>query len=350
MSMIDMPDDAAKVIGPLGVGEIDRKTYIGGADIASLLGLDPYNKTPLTTYVAKIGERQGIIDPEKKRFLERRKRWEPVVVQMLREEFAGEIVSVNERYTDAEHPFLAAEIDFEWRDIDGSIQNGEIKTVSPFAFNERGGWGEAGTDQVPIHYFAQVQWGLGIKGRRVCIVAAMAGLDDMVFYRVERDDQAIADMRDVAVRFWNENVLARVPPPPLTMSDCLMLFKKHRGRPVDLDEEHAEAVANLRVVRETIDALKGDQAELELKVAKYVCDAWGVPMELRRKSDGVVAPEIGEDVKDNAALIRDGKVLCAWAAGRGAHLDQKRLGEDHPEIKREYTIAHHYRSFRFPKS
>jgi predicted phage-related endonuclease len=334
----------------VGVGDKDRRTYIGGSDIAALLGLDPYGKTPLTVYLAKIGEAQGIMDPEKKRFLERRKRWEPVVVQMLREEFDGEIVSVNERYVDQDHDFLAAEIDFEWRDTDGSVQNGEIKTVSPFAFNERGGWGEAGTDQVPIHYFAQNQWGLGIKRRRTCIVAAMAGLDTMVFYRVDRDDQAIADMRDVAVAFWRDHVLAKLPPAPLTMGDCLTLFKKHRGRPVDLDEEHAEAVANLRAVRSNIDALKGDQAELELKVAKYVCAAWSVPLELREKSDGSAVPTIHEDIKDNAALIHDGRVLCTWAAGKGAHLDQKRLGLDHPEIKREYMVSHHYRNFRFPKS
>jgi hypothetical protein len=107
--------------------------------------------------MAKIGEAQGIMDPEKKRSSSAASAGSRSVVQMLREEFDGEIVSVNERYVDQDHDFLAAEIDFEWRDADGSIQNGEIKTVSPFAFNERGGWGEAGTDQVPIHYFAQNQ-------------------------------------------------------------------------------------------------------------------------------------------------------------------------------------------------
>jgi predicted phage-related endonuclease len=66
-------------------GDKDRRTYIGGSDIAGILGLDPYGKTPLTVYLAKIGELEGITDPEKKKFLERRKRWEgPIVADAAR--------------------------------------------------------------------------------------------------------------------------------------------------------------------------------------------------------------------------------------------------------------------------
>jgi predicted phage-related endonuclease len=318
------------------VGEKDRRTYIGGSDIAALLGLDPYGKTPLTVYMAKIGERSGTPDPERERFLARRKRWEGPIVQMLREEFDGEIVAINNRYVDPEHDFLAAEIDFEWRDADGSIQNGEIKTVSPFAFNERSGWGDAGTDEIPVHYHAQVMHGLGVTGRRTCIVCAMAGLDTMVFYRVDRDDETITGMREVAVSFWRRHVTGKLPPSPITMGDVGLLFKRHNGRPVELDDETAQALRNLRAVREQLKALEGDEAELELTVAKYVCNAWGV-----------VAPE---ESKDNAALIHAGVEIAKWSAGKGSHLDQARFAADHPDIKAAYTVPHYYRTFRFKKT
>jgi predicted phage-related endonuclease len=334
---MDIASDLEPVLGKQrNAGEMDRRTYIGGSDIAALLGLDPYGKTPLSVYMAKIGEASGIMDPEKKKFLERRKRWEGPIVEMLREEFDGEIVAINQRYVDEEYPFLAAEIDFEWRDADGSIQNGEIKTVSPFAFNEKSGWGDAGTDQIPVHYHAQVMHGLGVKRRRTCIVCAMAGLDTMVFYRVDRDDETIAGMRDVAVTFWRDHVEALVPPQPITLADTMILFKCYRGRPVELDDEHAQALLNLRALRAQLQALQGDEAELTLKVAKYVCTAWGID-----------APE---ESTDNAALIHNGIELAKWSAGRGAHLDQKRLAIDHPEIKAAYTVPHYFRSFRFKKS
>lgn len=325
--------------------EMDRRTYIGGSDIAAILGIDPYGKTPLTVYQAKRGELEGRMDPEKVKFLARRKRWEGPIVEMLREEFDGQIVAVNERYADAEHDFLAAEIDFEWVDGDGNLQNGEIKTVSPFAFNERSGWGEAGSADIPVHYHAQVMHGLGVKRRQICIVAAMAGLDTMVFYRVDADGTVIAGMRDIAVRFWTDHVLAGVQPEPISMADVGRLFNKRRGRPVDLDAETAEAFERLRIVRGQIAALEGDQAEIEFDVAKFVCAQWGVEPPQLEKDGKVVA----EHVKENSALIFEGRTLGTWNAGRGSHLDQKRLAAEHPDIKATYTVAHHYRTFRFAK-
>lgn len=330
--------------------EMDRRTYIGGSDIAAILGVDPYGKTPLTVYQAKRGELEGRMDPEKIRFLQRRKRWEGPIIEMLREEFDGQIVAANQRYPDAEHDFLAAEIDFEWIDGDGNPQNGEIKTVSPFAFNERSGWGEAGTADIPVHYHAQVMFGLGIKradriARTSCVTAAMAGLDSMAFYRVDRDDETIAGIRDIAVRFWNENVLAGVPPEPLDMADVGRLFNKRWGRPVDLDLEAAEAFERLRMVRAQIAALEGDQAEAELEVAKFVCKQWGLAEPALEKDGKVVV----DHVKENSALMFDGRVLGTWNAGRGSHLDQKRLAAEKPEIKLEYTVPHFYRTFRFAK-
>lgn len=319
------------------VGAIDRRTYLGGSDAAAVLGIDPYGKTPLTCYLAKIGELAGTMDPEKKKFLERRKRWEGPIVAMLREEFDGQIVAVNARYVDPEHDFMAAEIDFEWTDADGVIQNGEIKTVSPFAFNESSGWGAAGSDEIPVHYHAQVMHGLMVTGRQSCIVAAMAGLDTMVFYRIERDDETIAGMREAEVAFWKDNVLARVPPEPITMGDAMRLFNRRKGRPVELDDETAEAFENLRLVRDKVKAFEGDQAALELQVAKFVCKAWSVDETLL------------EVVADNALLTHGGKTLGKWAAGRGAHLDQQRLATEYPEIKKALTVEHFYRSFRFAK-
>ena len=319
------------------VGDIDRRTYLGGSDAAAVLGLDPYGKTPLTVYLAKIGELGGTPDPDREKFLKRRKRFEEPIVAMLREEFGGEIIATNARYIDPEHGFLAAEIDFEWADADGVIQNGEIKTVSPFAFNEGAGWGEAGTDQVPVHYHAQVMHGLMVTGRHVCILAALAGLDTMVFYRIERDEETIAALRAAEVKFWREHVEARVPPEPVTMADAQRLFARRNGRPVDLDDETAEALANLRKVRAAINAHEGEKADLELQVAKAICKAWGVP-------------EGDEPPKDAAELFHNGRKVATWRRGRSTYLDQKALGAAHPEIRAEFTRETNFRAFYFPKS
>lgn len=239
--------------------QYDRRKYLGGSNAAAVMGLGAYGNTPLTCYLAKIREGAEEMDPKRELFLQRRKRWEGPIIEMLREEFDAEIVSVNRRYLDREHDFLAAEIDFEWRDVDGSIQNGEIKTVSPFAFGERDGWGEAGTADIPVHYAAQVMHGLGLTGRQTCIVAAMVGLDTMVFYRVERDEETIAAMRERMVSFWRNNVLARVPPEPISYEDCLKLTLRMRGKPVEIDDQIAARLSLLRELREESRAIDGTE-------------------------------------------------------------------------------------------
>ncbi|MBK8916338.1 MAG: YqaJ viral recombinase family protein [Phycisphaerales bacterium] len=289
------------------VGDVDRRTYLGGSDAAAILGLDPYGKTPLTVYLAKRGELvTGAPDPEREKFLRRRKRWEEPIVAMLREEFGGEIVAMNGRYKHPEHDFLAAEIDFEWADADGVIQNGEIKTVSPFAFNEGAGWGEAGTADVPIHYHAQVMHGLAVTGRSECILAALAGLDTMVFYRIERDEEAIADLRAAEVAFWTDHVLAGVPPEPITMADVGRLWNRRNGRPVEIDEDTAGRLEHLRQARGEQKALDGDVEELQLEIAKAICKAWGV-------ADGEEAPE------DHAILTYQGRKV-AYLGARSLNL------------------------------
>src|SRR6185369_3172951 len=162
-------------------------------------------------------------DPQQQKRFRRGKLMEPVVLQMMREDFGITVTHTNARYVDPEYPFLAAEIDFEWMTADGEPANGEIKTVHPFA---AGKWGEAESEDVPIEYAAQSMFGLMITGRSLCQYGVLFGSDNLAIYHVLRDDETIASMRDFAVAFWNDNVLARVPPAPRTADDLRKLWPK----------------------------------------------------------------------------------------------------------------------------
>jgi predicted phage-related endonuclease len=272
-------------------------------------------------------------------FLNRRKRWEGPIFEMLREEFSAEIVAMNQRYRDEEHPFFACEIDFEWRDPEtGEINNGEVKTVSPFAYSERFGWGEAGTSDIPTHYAAQVMWGLGIKGRKACIVPAMVGLDNMIFYRVERDDETIAAMRAEALRFWNEHVLTKIPPDPQTMPDLSAQMLRKRGRPVELDAAMAVKLRDLKVVRDKLAALGMEEEQLAFDLGAYVLSRWGAP------TDDQAAAGL-----EDASIRFDGATLATWKKQRKATLDQKRLRAEMPEVAEKFTRETVFRVLRFIK-
>jgi len=127
---------------------------------------------------------------------------------------------------------LQAEIDVRLQ-LDGEIVNGEIKTVHPFAAKE---WGEPGSDEIPLHYAAQCMHGLMVTSRRLCIPAALIGVDDLRIHQIERDDETIAAMRTRELEFWRR-VQERDPPDPSTSEDIKWLYGKDAGEVMDADDE-----------------------------------------------------------------------------------------------------------------
>lgn len=311
------PDPAAGL--RLMEDEPDRRRYIGSSDAAAILGLSNF-RTPYDVYLAKTSETREEMDPAKRKFLERRKRWEPVVVQMLREELEAEIVSINRRYIDREHDYFAAEVDAEALDS-GEIMNVEIKTVHPRAFGERYGWGEAGSGDIPVDYEAQVQFALGVTGRSQAIVAAMVGLDDMVFYRIERDDETIATLRAACSKFWTEHVVAKVAPEPTTIEDLHRLYRKSTpGLSVAATDDVGSKALQLRAARAQISAieLQIDALEFDVKLA----------------------------MKDAEELFVDGRKIFTWKEQAFSYLDQTALKEKEKETHRKFTISGKRRVFK----
>lgn len=190
---------------PLATIQPDRTKFVGGSDMAAILGVSPWRNV-VDLWMDKIKPR--VEDGHNAAAKRRGSRLEPYILDMIREDYGLKIVAANERYIDPRLPFLAAEIDAEY---EGSHQreNIEIKTVHPFKAKE---WGEHDTDDLPLHYVAQVQHGLGVTGRDRCRVFALIG-DELKPYVIERDEELIQVMRDKAAEFWNDYVVPKVQPP-----------------------------------------------------------------------------------------------------------------------------------------
>lgn len=340
----------------------DRQKYLGGSDIAAVLGVSPW-RTPYQLWEEKIQPRaeKPQIDLDRAKFFARRKRQEPVIAEMLADEYGIQVTRLSmdadpNRYVDPEFPFLAAEIDFEFLmspsvraafpdrpDFasidDGTLVNGEIKTVHPFKASE---WGEQGSEEMPIHYAAQVMHGLGVTRTPAALVAALFGLDILLCFPIMRDDETIAAMRAKAVKFWTENVLKRIPPEAVSVEDIKRMYSKFSGRPVELSEEAHSALLDMVVLRGRAKQNEQDMAELEWRVARCVAVNWGLPLIDPDK------PDIPS--KEDALLMYDGREAGSWNRQRGTYLDQKRLTREKPEIVSAFTVEHHYRTFRVKKA
>lgn len=290
---------------------VDRRRFIGGSDVAAILGISPW-RTPLDVYLEKVDPRPEPTDPQRQRVLERGKRLEPYVLDMLAEETGLVVVARNQRYIDPEHAFLAAEIDAEAE----TGENIEIKTVSPFKAHE---WGAEDSDEIPVWYTAQAMHGLMVTGREVCVFGVLIGADEFRTYRVERDDEVITALRERLVEFW-ARVQRREPPEPTTAADVLALFDKDTGRAVEASAEIIQAYNELRAVETEAKALKARADALKEQIQLYMRDA--------------------------AVLTIDGRQVCTWKSQSCRRFDQRAFQAAHPELFETFKRATETRVFR----
>lgn len=302
----------------------DRSKYLGGSDIAAVMGLSPW-ATPVELWMQKTG-RTPRDEPTaaKQKLFSRGHKLEPfirdMVIDKLKERgHTVELLEVNKRYSDAEFPFLACEIDFELM-LDGEHINADAKSVGSFA---RKKWGEEDTEDVPIEYAAQFMHGLGITGRKKCLVAALRSFDDVDIYWTLRDDETITGMRSKAVQFWNECVLADMPPDPLEFSDIKALFPLDNGQAIEGNQEVVDQVNELQLVKSKIKDLK--------------------------EHEEVLSFEIGKFISPNAILKFNGKEIATWKAQSTTRIDQKRLKEEMPEIAAKFSTTSTGRVLRLKK-
>jgi predicted phage-related endonuclease len=312
----------------------ERRKYLGGSDIAALLGIAPptwRRNTPLALYFDKIEPPSA--DTQGRKFKSRGKRWEGVVGEMLVEKLEEqghkvEIVATNRRYKDPEFDFFACEIDWELRlDNEPELTNVELKTVHPFKAAE---WGEEGTDASPVWYTAQGQWGWGITNRisprRRVIIAVLFGADELGVYPVEQAPDLVADIRETARKFWIENVIARVPPPPGGLVDLARLFPNDWGRMVELadNEKFVDAIFELRA------------ADIDFDNAKARWEA---------------AEAAAKEIMGDAAIATiGGNKACSWKNQKDSRLDVTRLKIERPDIYNEFLREKEIRKFLLSRS
>jgi putative phage-type endonuclease len=245
--------------------------YIGGGNIAAILGISPFS-TKLDAYHGIIGESPEL-DRDTERFFARRKALEPYVAHMLGERDIA-VEAANERYTDPHYPFLRSEIDAENTGADGERENNELKTVHPLAAHL---WALEGYDQggAPDYVTAQLQWGLGITGRKRGRIVAAIGFDSTRHYPELRDDDVIGWMRSTAIQFWEGNVLKRIAPPPSSVADILTWVKEDPNKVIEATDiaDLAKTVDDYLLARESTKEAERYTEQLKTKIQMAMVDA-----------------------------------------------------------------------------
>lgn len=183
-----------------------RADTINGSEIAAVLGISPYD-SPFSLFHRKAGRLDEVAQTDEMY-------WGTALEAVIRDEFARRRTNdliVRDGGGLWRHP------DRDWQ---GGSPDGQIFTpeqAAPVALLEcktaryDDGWGDEGTDEIPVHYRAQVLWYLDVFDLELCYVAVLIAGSEYREYQVRRDDTELGQMRAAAEAFLHQ-LRAGTPP------------------------------------------------------------------------------------------------------------------------------------------
>lgn len=317
----------ALAILPHDVGTSDRglwlatrRTGIGGSDASALVGMNKYT-SPIELWEEKRGtlpQHMADDDGDSEAAL-----WGRLFEPVVRDEYARRQrlrIETAPTFRSVKWPWMMA-------NPDGLVFAPSAADAGPlWAATGEGYEGKTaghflGTDwddgQVADHAEAQAHWCMAVTGARGWHVACLIAGQRPAFRYVERDEEVIADLVDIAAEFWHDNVLGGAAPAAdgsrATEAFLAERYPSFVGAlaPVELDDWDADDIRG---------TYAGAQAEIKAAEAE------------KSRAQNRARQLIGESCH---AVDTSGKVVATW--NHTGKFDAGRFREDHPELAERFT-------------
>ena len=214
-----------------------RVNGIGGSEIAAVMGISPYESRFSLWH-----RKQGLIGPvEESPQMRWGKKHEPTICAEFAELHPDAGVVPSPTFAAAARPWQIA-------NPDRLLVGTKPGTARPEALLEAKtsrddeGWGEEGTDQIPVWYRAQCLWYLDVLGVDRCHVAVLIGNFDYREYVVDYDPADALKMRDAAAEFMRTLAAGERP----SIDGHSATYQAIRELPEGLDPIDVEIPTELR--------------------------------------------------------------------------------------------------------
>ena len=301
-----------------------RKQYLGGTDIAAILGVSQW-ASPLSVYLDKTG-----VPSDDKDSLQMRRGL--ALEQFIADEFERvhpEFVTWKARpkvRTDWGFP-AGASTDrlIALREKPRTpVAILEAKTAFRFGWRD---WDEANAD-LPDAYYVQQQWYLAVHDLPLSYGSADVGDDKLRIIPVKADKAVQMRLIQAGRVFWQQHVEKGIPPEPIgTDADRDALNRMYPNTipdpPVYIEGDEAQVLLSDYLAHK----FKAEEAKREAEKAKQGLQAL-----------------MGEH---ESAVV--GHYRLAWRKQTKTLIDSKRLKAERPEIAAEYSKQSESRSFGQPK-
>ena len=290
----------------------ERKNYLGGTDLSSIAGLNPY-RTALDVYLDKTSDD---IACETNAAM----RWGNLLEDVIAKEYSeviGQTIAIepNTIYH-PEYKFLAANIDRWVGDKEYVL---ECKTAG---FTRCKEWGELGTDQIPESYLIQCAYYASICDVPKVDIAVLIAGQDFRIYTYHRNKDLEDKIIKIGVNFWHNHIEKRIPPKCVSTRDTFNLFPQ---------SNHHKIVAETNIMEkwEQLKAAKEEESKIAYTIEKLKTD-------------------IQEFMRDYDVLIdNNGNVIATWKnTAPKSFFDVKKFKDEAKDLYFKYTsVAKQSRMF-----
>jgi hypothetical protein len=222
----------------------DRHKYIGASDIHILCPELLYyeDSTPLTLYLEKLNKTEREFPEEIQNLLKAGKEQEVITVyNFLIDHGCDPKVALNVKLSHMQNKTLPADGDIHiftefikghmiaHPDLLYKNYNVECKYLRHKSsqwnfFYKKCGDKYGGPDDIPFRYWLQVQYQMGLTGKKKTIVAVNHCGLDFYYFKINFDKKTFLILEKKATDFMNNFVKAKTPPTPESSSDNDILF------------------------------------------------------------------------------------------------------------------------------
>lgn len=276
-----------------------RKRGIGGSDAGAVCGLNPY-RTAIQVYYDKTSDEIEEIDNEAMR---QGREFEDYVAGRFCEASGKKVRRANAMYYDEKNPFMLADVD---RMVVGENAGLECKTASPYMAEK---WEDG---KIPLSYQIQCHHYMSVCNTEAWYIAVLIYGKEFKYYRIERDEQVIADLIRIEKEFWYDHVMKRVMPDP------------------DGSKTADAAIAErFKISRDITIPLSGFDARLKRR--EELLSVMGHMEAEKRQIDQELKLYLGD-----AEMAENEHYRVSWKNVSRSSLDERRLKEEQPEVYEKY--------------
>ena len=209
-----------------------RRLGIGGSDVAAILGISPF-RTARDLYYDKL----NIVTADDEGnwvAMEMGNLLEPLVAKIFARKTGLKVFKRQCMFQHPHHPWMLADLDYLVELPDGSIAILEIKTTN---YNARDNWWYNGNEIVPIYYESQGRHYMSVTNIDRVYFCCLYGnnADEVIIRHIDRDMTYEAEMIALEQTFWQDNVLAKVPPPYTEDGDLILESLRRKLGPSEKD-------------------------------------------------------------------------------------------------------------------